>query len=205
MKWTTGVFVALAAMFFATDIQASAVTPGQSAAKPAMMEFAKARPPIGYVQFCTEFPADCQAALPQKVALTEQRWAELNEINDTVNITIKPVTDEELYHEEERWTYPVTEGDCEDYVLLKRRMLMERGWSAANLLITVVRDQRGDGHAVLTVRTEQGDLILDNQVPEIRYWSQTDYRFEKRQSSTNPTGWVWLRGDRGGAQIVSAF
>jgi len=205
MKRIMGIVVALAAMTFATGIQASTGTPGQTSAKPAMMEFAKARPPVGYVQFCSEFPEDCRAELPQQITLTAERWAELNDVNDTVNLTIQPVTDMDLYGVEERWTYPVSEGDCEDYVLLKRRMLMDRGWSAANLLITVVRDERGDGHAVLTVRTDQGDLILDNQVSQIRFWSQTQYLFEKRQSASNPTAWVWLRGDRGGPQIVSAF
>jgi predicted transglutaminase-like cysteine proteinase len=39
--------------------------------------------------------------------------------------------------------------DCEDYVLLKRRMLMQAGWPREALLVTVVRDKKGDGHAVL--------------------------------------------------------
>jgi predicted transglutaminase-like cysteine proteinase len=76
----------------------------------------------------------------------------------------------------ERWTYPdLGMGDCEDYVLLKRRKLMELGWPQSALLITVVRDENGEGHAILTVRTTRGDYILDN-----------------RQSGKDPRQWVSL-------------
>jgi len=51
-------------------------------------------------------------------------------------------------------------------------MLLEAGWPRQALLITVVRDKRGDGHAVLTVTTDRGDFILDNQKQLFRLdWS----------------------------------
>ena len=85
-------------------------------------------------------------------------------INRWVNETIKPMTDLEHWGVAERWNYPDDGyGDCEDYVLLKRRMLMQAGWPRQALLITVVRDKQGDGHAVLTVKTDKGEFILDNQ------------------------------------------
>ena len=40
---------------------------------------------------------------------------------------------------------------------------MQAGWPRQALLITVVRDKKGDGHAVLTVKTDKGEFILDNQ------------------------------------------
>ena len=205
MKNITGTIAAVAVALFTSQAQAAVQTPGQKTYETSMTEYDKTRPPMGYVQFCKAHPADCRPALPQSMTLTKARWEELNAINTRVNRAIAPVTDAELYKVEENWTYPVNQGDCEDYVLLKRRMLIENGWSAANLLITVVRDQYGDGHAVLTVRTEQGDLILDNVVDDIRYWSDTGYRYEKRQSASNPTAWVWLRGDRSRSQILSAI
>ena len=55
-------------------------------------------------------------------------------------------------------------GDCEDYVLLKRKMLMQAGWPRQALLITVVRDEQGDGHAVLTVKTDKGDIACEHVV-----------------------------------------
>ena len=35
---------------------------------------------------------------------------------------IEPVTDQQLWGVEEKWSYPVNKGDCEDYVLLKRKL-----------------------------------------------------------------------------------
>jgi predicted transglutaminase-like cysteine proteinase len=98
--------------------------------------------------------------------------------------------DSELYHEEEVWTLPFDRGDCEDYVLLKRRLLIDRGWPSGALLIAVVFDEVGDGHAVLIARTDQGELVLDNKVETIRLWHQTAYRYVKRQSASDPNNWV---------------
>ena len=103
------------------------------------------------------------------------------------------MTDLEHWGVVERWNYPDDGyGDCEDYVLLKRRMLMQAGWPREALLITVVRDKKGDGHAVLTVKTDQGEFILDNQEPQILPWTKTGYRFVKRQSQSDPNLWVSL-------------
>src|SRR6185437_5066626 len=94
-------------------------------------------------------------------------------------------------------------GDCEDYVLLKRRMLIEAGWPREALLITVVRDRKDEGHAVLTVKTDKGDFILDNQAENIVRWYETGYRFVKRQSQSDPNVWVGL-GDTYTAAATSA-
>ena len=97
----------------------------------------------------------------------------------------------------ERWNYPDDGyGDCEDYVLLKRKMLVQAGWPPQALLITVVRDKQGDGHAVLTVKTDKGEFILDNQAERILLWSETSYRYVKRQSQADPNRWVALGDPR---------
>ena len=77
-------------------------------------------------------------------------------------------------------------GDCEDYVLQKRRMLIQAGWPREALLITVVRDRKDEGHAMLTVKTDKGEFILDNQTDEILPWTDTGYRFVKRQVAVRP-------------------
>lgn len=168
-----------------------------------MLEYAATRAPIGYLQFCRQNPADCASVAggPQRLTLSPTRMGELVEINALVNRAIVPVTDEKLYGVAEMWTYPSEQGDCEDYVLLKRRLLMDRGWPASALLITVVRDEKGDGHAVLTVTTSAGDLVLDNQAADIRFWRDTPYDYLKRQSKTDPNSWVSLRGDDNRRQI----
>ena len=103
------------------------------------------------------------------------------------------MTDMEDWGVVERWNYPDDGyGDCEDYVLQKRKMLMQAGWPREALLITVVRDKNNDGHAVLTVKSDKGEYVLDNQTDDIVLWSDTGYRFVKRQSQTDPNVWVSL-------------
>jgi len=156
---------------------------------------ASARAPIGWLEFCSEYSPECETKplAPRDVVLTTQAWKDLVRINRSVNDSIKPITDLEHWGVVERWNYPDDGyGDCEDYVLLKRRMLMQAGWPRQALLITVVRDKAGDGHAVLTVRTDKGELILDNQNHDILLWSETGYRFVKRQSQSDPNVWLAL-------------
>lgn len=151
--------------------------------------------PAGWTQFCETSPTDCDVNdLPARIAvLDEARWRELLRVNARVNREIEPVTDLDNWGVLERWSYPTDgRGDCEDYVLEKRRRLMELGWPRQALLITVVRDKKGDGHAVLMVRTDRGDFILDNQESFVLLWTQTGYRFHKRQSAENPNRWVSL-------------
>jgi predicted transglutaminase-like cysteine proteinase len=157
------------------------------------------RPPIGWVEFCTEHESECNVgpSQPRNVTLSVALWRELVRINQLVNTEIKPMTDLEHYGVVEKWAYPDDGyGDCEDYVLLKRRMLIEAGWPREALLITVVRELNGDGHAVLTVRTDRGDFILDNQSEAIVLWSQAPYHFVKRQSQSDPNVWVSLGDSR---------
>jgi predicted transglutaminase-like cysteine proteinase len=164
------------------------------------------RSPIGWVEFCTEYKAECatKASPPRDVVLTPKAWTDLVRVNAYINDTIKPLTDLEHWGVVERWNYPDDGyGDCEDYVLAKRKMLMQAGWPREALLITVVRDKKGDGHAVLTVKTDKGEYILDNQVERILPWFETGYRFVKRQSQSNPNVWVSL-GDPKAATSTAA-
>jgi predicted transglutaminase-like cysteine proteinase len=167
----------------------------------------QARPPIGWVEFCNEHAKECATAVsePRDVVLTSKVWKDLVRVNRWVNESIKPVTDMDHWGVVERWSYPDDgQGDCEDYVLLKRRMLMQAGWPREALLITVVRDKKGDGHAVLTVKTDKGEFILDNQAEEILLWSETGYRFVKRQSQSNPNAWVSLGDTRPAVSTAAA-
>ncbi|MEJ1161114.1 transglutaminase-like cysteine peptidase [Prosthecomicrobium sp. N25] len=156
-------------------------------------------PPIGFVQFCRKNLADCVggSANPGRVAMTKARWDDLVAVNGSVNRAIEPVTDEELYGVAELWTYPTNgKGDCEDYVLQKRKVLLSHGWPASALLITVVRDTKNQGHAVLTVSTDRGDFVLDNQNPQVLPWSRTEYRFVKRQSPYDVARWETIEDRR---------
>lgn len=157
-------------------------------------EFGAARPPVGFVRFCAENPKDCKDrnSRAKRIAMDPDRWNLLYQVNTYVNGKITPVSDMELYGEAERWTYPVDAGDCEDYLLLKKKYLQGLGFPQEALLITVVLDEQSQGHAVLTVVTDKGEFILDNRRNDIMRWKDTHYSFLKRQSQTNPRQWVAL-------------
>jgi predicted transglutaminase-like cysteine proteinase len=164
------------------------------------------RAPIGWVEFCVEYKPECavKPSTPRDVVLTPKAWSDMVKVNSWANDNIKPITDLEHWGVVERWNYPDDgQGDCEDYVLLKRRMLMQAGWPREALLITVVRDKKGDGHAVLTVKTNRGEFILDNQETQVLVWNKTGYRFVKRQSQSDPNTWVAL-GEPHAPTTVSA-
>ncbi len=165
------------------------------------------RAPIGWVEFCVEYKPECKTKMeaPRDIVLTPKVWSDLVKVNDWVNDNIKPITDLEHWGVVERWNYPDDGyGDCEDYVLEKRRMLVRAGWPRQALLITVVRDKKNDGHAVLTVKTNRGEFVLDNQTSQVLPWTMTGYRFVKRQSQSDPNRWVSLGAPVAAPPVVSA-
>ncbi|MCD7059919.1 transglutaminase-like cysteine peptidase [Pelagibacterium xiamenense] len=155
--------------------------------------------PVGHAEFCARRSAECQPfANPiENVSLTEGLWAELQDVNNRFNTSVTPANDGDLYGISEFWTFPSNGyGDCEDFVLAKRAALIERGWNPSTLLITVVRQSNGEGHAVLMVRTDRGDLILDNQEALIKVWTDTPYTYLKRQSQAHAGQWVNILDNR---------
>ena len=158
--------------------------------------------PIGHYDFCKANPAECSIR-PTDLApakMTDVLWSELNSVTVKVNAAVKPMSDLDIYGKDEVWAYPDRGvGDCEDYVLEKRRELSRMGISLADLLITVLRKPDGEGHAVLTVRTDKGDYLLDNLTDKVRRWDETNYTFLKRQAIDNTGRWVSIRG---GQQVL---
>lgn len=169
-----------------------------SAMEPFMHTGGRTTQPVGHYELCQDLPGECRQTTAKQgpVQLTRKLWAAMVDVNNTVNTMVTPETDMEIWGKEEVWSYPDRVGDCEDYVLEKRRELMQRGVPAGALLITVVRQKNGDGHAVLTVHTSNGDYILDNLEPRIVAWDETDYTFLKRQSVRNSGTWVAIDDDR---------
>lgn len=154
--------------------------------------------PVGASEFCKANRSECKANpnAPAASALSQARWDELVHVNNLVNAAVVPMTDQDLYKVAEYWAYPVGFGDCEDFALAKRKALIDLGWSASTLLITVVREADGGGHAVLMVRTDRGDLVLDNQDGRVLLWSETPYTYLKRQSQADASRWVDILDDR---------
>ena len=141
------------------------------------------------------FAAVSAQAAGGRVALTGDKMALLQQINSHVNSTVTEVSDMELYGKADVWALPLNgKGDCEDFALMKRKMLVERGWPASSLSITVGVTPSGEAHAWLTVATDQGDYVLDNLRSGVMLTEQTGYRTYSRQGGGK--GWVSASGEQ---------
>jgi predicted transglutaminase-like cysteine proteinase len=149
--------------------------------------------PYGWIDFCQRYKGECDtgATAPMDINLSPKAQAEIERINKWVNAAVEPVSDMDHWGVADQWDYPSDgKGDCEDYALMKRRMLIALGFPRQALLMTVVKDEHNDGHAILTVKTNRGEFVLDNLNAEIKPWSDTGYRFIKRQSQNDENIWV---------------
>ncbi|MDQ6437920.1 transglutaminase-like cysteine peptidase [Mesorhizobium sp. LHD-90] len=185
-------------LLLAAAFSIGAMTGTAGAAGSFMKTGSRTTQPVGHYELCRKLPQECRqkTARHAPIELTRGLWSSIVSINNAVNAAVAPKTDMEIWGREEVWSYPAGEGDCEDYALEKRRQLMALGMPAGDLLITVVRQPNGDGHAVLTVRTSLGDYVLDNLEPRVLAWEETPYTYLKRQSDTNSGAWVKINDGR---------
>jgi predicted transglutaminase-like cysteine proteinase len=157
--------------------------------------------PYGWVDFCGRRPEECSLGKlsPVDVRLTKKTWAALERVNKRANDAIEPITNLEHWGTMvDHWDYPIDgKGDCKVYALYKRKLLIEQGFPRQALLMTIVRDLEGEGHAILTVKTDHGEFVLDNLSDEVRPWDATGYSYVKRQSQEDPNVWLDLGGSRG--------
>lgn len=142
--------------------------------------------PFAHVMFCYKSPTECASSSePGVVQLTAAKQRELQTVNRSVNRLIRPMND----RGSDQWQVAPTAGDCEDYALTKRHMLIKAGWPASALRLAVAHTAWGEGHMVLVVRTSKGDLVLDNLTSSVRHWRKTGLRWEMIQSSSDPRNW----------------
>jgi predicted transglutaminase-like cysteine proteinase len=200
--------VALPSIALADPAAATASLASLPAAFPAVSEPVRAGgsaiPTQAWVRFCERLPQECAVddSEPSVVTLDATIWSEIVAVNARVNKAILPVTDQDHWGELDRWDYPDDGlGDCEDIQLLKRRFLVESGLPRRALRMTVVVDEEGAGHAVMMIRTDHGDFILDNKRDAVLPWSQTGYVYVKREG-TEGSAWVSL-ADRAGPMLTA--
>jgi predicted transglutaminase-like cysteine proteinase len=194
-KFVKTAFLGLSLLFLGSAAQAQTVAALPSASNP-ISNMGSAKPILGWVKFCDSFPSECAVNLaePDVVHLTPQVWKTIVSVNQRVNSGIKALTDADHFGVVDAWGFPDDgKGDCEDYQLLKRRMLVENGLPRRAMRMTVVIDELGEGHAVLMIRTSQGDYVLDNKTSSVLPWHRTGYAYVKRESE-NAVGWVSLGG-----------
>lgn len=154
--------------------------------------------PLGHIEFCTSYPSECRGrtagtkANKGIVELSAKTWGQLVRINAHMNAVIRPRSDRASHGKLDVWSIKGKYGDCEDYVIRKRSALIKVGWPSSSVLITTAKDHKGRPHAVLLARTSKGDFVLDNLNRKVRAWNKVSYRWNKRQSASNPQKWVSL-------------
>ena len=163
--------------------------------------------PYGWVDFCGRRPEECSLGKlnPVDIRLTKKTWATLERINKRANDAIEPITNLDHWGTMvDHWDYPIDgKGDCKVYALFKRKLLIDQGFPRQALLMTIVRDLDGEGHAILTVKTDRGEFVLDNLTDEIRPWDATGYTYVKRQAQDDPNVWLDLGGTRGASSATA--
>ncbi len=198
-------FVSL--LFFAFLLGAGAAPQAWAQQKSAYLDLGpNSLMPAGWAEFCLRYKNECQPiAKPiREIESSDANLILINRVNRQVNHSIKPLADFNHWKEVDRWDYAEDgSGDCEDYALVKRKLLIAAGVPQSALLMAVVRDENMDGHAVLVVRTDRGDIVLDNNCDDMKLWSRTPYRFVKIQSAADPNVWVSVGGASARPQLVS--
>ena len=142
-------------------------------------------------------PTPAKLAKPpviERPALTPALWSLISRVNDKVNRDITRRSDAEIYGVLDRWATPLAAGnrlgDCEDYVLEKRRALIAAGLPASALAIAVATTSWGETHAVLIVATDKGDYVLDSLTPWILPWRKANLTWRERQVGDSPFRWA---------------
>jgi len=156
----------------------------------------QARPVLAWAKLCERLPAECEVDTtePATIALTAKTWQAIVSVNRRVNTTVRPLTDNDHWGVPDSWDFPTDgAGDCEDYQLQKRKLLVEAGLPRRAMRMTVVIDEKREGHAVMMVRTNRGDFILDNKTNAVLPWHETGYVYVKREGQDGPV-WVSLGG-----------
>lgn len=140
--------------------------------------------PTGFYQFCARQPEQCRPVATRR----ELSLAEIDAVNRRVNASIRPQAEPPV---QDDWKVGGASGDCEDYALKKRNVLLKAGLGTGRvrLAVGVLRD--GEFHAVLIVTTKSGDRVLDNLNAELLSPGRVEFEILSVQSAENPM--VWLR------------
>jgi predicted transglutaminase-like cysteine proteinase len=147
--------------------------------------FAASAAPLGFQLFCLQQPQHCRGGGKAQVELSAEVLQRIRQINSQVNRSIRPRNDAGG----DVWTLGATSGDCEDYVLSKRQALINAGFPPSALRFAHVRTGSGIDHAILIVKTDSQDLVLDNLVSDVVPTSQMGYRV-LAVSSADPRVWT---------------
>ena len=183
------VCLSIATIILAGSLAAPAAAQTLAPAQPAARRLVNAPP--GFDDSCRRYQWFCTNRTPGVRPVGQADLLDLaRKINRRVNLAVSQLSDPENYGVADYWTLPANgNGDCEDFVLQKYKLLLDAGADSRDLSIAVVLDRQGDNHAVLVLRHSSGDLVLDSLVSRIRPWNRTGYTFLAMQTGGDKTQW----------------
>ncbi|NNF23413.1 MAG: hypothetical protein HKN63_01200 [Rhodobacteraceae bacterium] len=151
--------------------------------------------PNGFSGVCARYDWAC-AKSGRTTSLGRDVLVLAEKLNRSINRSTREIADDEQYRRAEYWALPTARGgDCEDFALAKKQALIAGGVVPERLLIATVLDRAQNPHAVLVLRTDAGDYILDNLTNRIVGWRETGYTFLRMQNPASPGQWsAVLRG-----------
>lgn len=153
-----------------------------------------AAPPRGLARLCETDPEYCAAPAGRaagRLQADRDLFILLDRVNRETNRSLHYRSDRRQHGAADVWSRPGVgrAGDCEDYVLAKRERLMRAGVSPQALSVAAVHSPETGFHAVLVVRTTEGDYVLDSARSGVRRWDQTPYRWLSAQTSASLLDW----------------
>lgn len=152
--------------------------------------YSATRPPAGFTGFCDGQPWACGEDARSTVRSEAAIIRLVERVNRQVNSSVREMHDIDIVGQAEYWSLPINgAGDCEDFALLKKKMLQEAGVPANRLALATAINRRSEAHAVLVLRLSSGDLVLDNLTSSILNWRQTGYTFLKMQRFDDQYHW----------------
>jgi predicted transglutaminase-like cysteine proteinase len=183
-----------ARMATALAVAVAALTAGSGPVLAASDAFLTARmtvsSPAGAANLCARYGWACsRSAAPQPISGQDLDLA--IRLNRQINRQVSSISDQGQYGRLEHWALPTGRGgDCEDFALIKKKRLIEAGLDPQMLLISTVLDRDRNAHAVLIMRTGQGDFVLDNLRDDVLHWRQTGYTYLRMQDPADPARWT---------------
>jgi predicted transglutaminase-like cysteine proteinase len=162
--------------------------------------------PFQHVRFCIRYPADCKSdpSEAQRIDLSAETAELLKSVNRSVNTSIAPTLKSYGRDLQDGWTIAPSTGDCNDYAVTKRHMLLESGLPSRALRLSVVKTPSGMGHLILVVATTRGDIVMDNLTELIRPWQMTGYLWLKIQSASDAKYWFGIKAPATGPSMADA-
>ena len=127
-------------------------------------------------------------------------------VNDMMNAK-RYIEDKNNYGQNDYWATPFEflkrGGDCEDFAIAKYTALRALGVPENRLRIAIVQDlQKNIPHAVLIVYTDNGAMLLDNQIK--RAVKADTVRHYKPIFSINQTAWWLHTAPKGNVTVVAS-